>query len=93
MKNFTDWTRRMQGAKLMLYRLNENGCLYLCPGISKKDGNKVYHKAIFDWLMSDLAHIEKYLSGEPYYFTNHKRDSKGKLLSCDISLTRPTIKR
>ena len=50
-------------------------------------------KAIYDWLMEDLAHIEQYLSGEQLYFTDHKRDTKGKLLSCKVTLTKPKITR
>ena len=75
----------------MIYRLHENGCLNLCPGISKKDGGLVYQKAVYDWLMEDLMHIDYYLSGEPYYFTDHQIDDKGKLLSCKVTLTRPQI--
>lgn len=93
MNKLIPWSEKMQGAKLMLYRLRENGCLNLCPGISKKDGGQVYQKAIYDWLMEDLVHIEQYLSGEQLYFTDHKRDTKGKLLSCKVTLTKPKITR
>lgn len=92
MEKLIPWSERMQGAKLMLYRLHDEGCLNLCPGISKKDGGQVYSKAIYNWLMKDLSHIEQYLSGEPFYFTNHQRDNKGKLLSCEVTLIRPKIK-
>ena len=88
MGNLFLYSSRLNGAKIMLHYLNDSGRLNLVPGISKKDGSEVYHKAVFDWLMSDLRNIEHFLSGEPFYFTDHKKDCKGKLLSCKIKVNR-----
>ena len=89
------WSERMQGARLMLYRLNEDGCLNLSPGISKKDGGPIYHKAIYDLLMDDLTNIDRYLIRDDIFFTDHQNDDKGKLISCRATFTdsRPTRKR
>lgn len=78
----------MNGARQMLVYLHQHGCLALAKGISKKDGGEVYAKALYDWLMEDSRHIEEFLSDEPRYFINHKRDEKGKLVSCEVTTNR-----
>lgn len=90
MERLQSWSDRMNGAKYMLYTLIQNGCVNLCPGIPKKRGNAVYHKAVLDWLYADLANIQYYMSGEPFYFTNFVKDDKGRLLSCEVTLKRPS---
>lgn len=75
----------MQGARNMLYYLYDKGCLNLSPGISKKQGNRAYSLAVYNWLMEDFANIEHFLSGGQYYFTDFKKDNKGNLLSCRVT--------
>lgn len=82
------WSQRMKGARQMLVYLHLHGCLNLAKGVSKKDGGEVYAKALYDWLMEDYRHIEEFLSDEPRYYINHKRDEKGKLISCEITTNR-----
>lgn len=93
MEKFKPWALRMQGAKQMFYHLHQQGRLTLANGISKKEGKEVYDKAIYDWLMEDLSHIEDFLCDVPLYFTDHKKDDKGRLVSCKVSTTPPARKQ
>lgn len=80
------WADRMQGARQMLVCLNDNWGLNLCVGTSKSKGGAIYHKAIYDWLVEDLGHIDAFLAGIPLRFYDHQLNSKGKLINCSVKL-------
>lgn len=67
--------------------------LELDPGLPKKNDRAVYHRAVYDWLMTDLLNIQHFLSGEPYYFTDFKKDDKGNLISCRVTTDQPTTRK
>lgn len=85
-KPLIPWATIMHGARQMLNCLQDRHELDLAPGIHKSKGKDIYHKAIFDWLLEDLNHIEEYLAGTPLKFYNHQKDSKGKLIKCSVKI-------
>ena len=72
----------MQGAREMLVKLYEDDKMILPVGV-KRSEYRVYTKAIFTLLSSDLKNIQEYLLGTNIGFRNHVRDKKGKLVSCE----------
>lgn len=86
MRRLWPWACEMQGAKKMLNILYTRWKVDFHPDISKKNGKDVYNKALYDWLMDDLAHIEAFMAEEPIYYTDHRRDDKGKLVSVRVEL-------
>ncbi len=88
-ENLFLWARRLEGARAMVYHLNEFYKLDLVPGISKKEGKKVYHEAVVKLLMDDIRHVEHFINGEPYFFTDHEYDNKGKLISVKVTTKEP----
>lgn len=89
--HLTEWGAYMRGAKMMLYRLFTEGMADLCPHIPKKDGKSVYNKATFDWLMEAPQHIEIFLSGSGFYYTDFRKDEKGRLMFCKITEKAPKL--
>lgn len=81
-----NWTQRMQGARQMLRMLADYGKLDIANFATKSNGKQVYARALYDWLVSDLTHIEAFLNGEEYRFINHQRDAKGRLIKCEVVL-------
>ena len=81
-ENLHEWSNRMQGAREMLIKLYEDDKMILPLGI-KRSEDRVYTKAIFTLLSSDLKNIQEYLLGTNIGFRNHVRDKKGKLTSCE----------
>ena len=46
--------------------------------------NKVYRDAVFRLITSDLRYMGMFLTeSHDIYYRNHKRDKKGKLISCE----------
>ena len=72
----------MQGAREMLVKLYEDDKMILPLGM-KRSEDRVYTKAIFTLLSSDLKNVQEYLLGTNIGFRNHIRDKKGKLVSCE----------
>ena len=81
-ENLNIWSNRMQGAREMLIKLYEDDKMILPLGV-KRSEDRVYTKAIFTLLASDLKNIQEYLLGTNIGFRNHIRDKKGKLVSCE----------
>ena len=81
-ENLHEWSNRMLGAREMLIKLYEDDKMILPLGV-KRSEDRVYTKAIFTLLSSDLKNIQEYLLGTNIGFRNHLRDKKGKLISCE----------
>lgn len=79
-----DWARALHGARRMLIYLAEHEALDLAPGIKLKGGKKVYHEAKLKWLIADIRHIDAFLNGEDIHFTNHIKDTFGRLVAVQI---------
>ena len=81
-ENLHEWSNRMQCAREMLIKLYEDDKMIL-PVCMKRSEDRVYTKAIFTLLSSDLKNIQEYLLGTNIGFRNHVRDKKGKVVSCE----------
>ena len=73
--NIMHWSAYMQGARrAFLYVLEHEG----------EYDNKVYRDAVFRLITSDLRYMGMFLTqSNTICFRNHKRDKKGKLISCE----------
>lgn len=73
--NIMHWSAYMQGArKAFLYVMEHD----------KDYDNKVYRDAVFKLITSDLRYMGMFLiENHTICFRNHKRDKKGKLVSCE----------
>ena len=75
--NLRDWSLRIAGARELMRLLPK----YMHPK-TDKDHN-VYNKAIIELIMSSPINMDRFLTQEcPIRYTEHKRDKKGKLISC-----------
>lgn len=79
-----DWARELHGSRKMLIRLAETRSVDLAPHIKTKDGKKVYHDALLQWLKADIRHIDAFINGEDIGFCNHQRDTHGRLIAVQI---------
>lgn len=73
--NIQHWSVYMQGArKAFLYIMEHEGDY----------DNKVYRDAVFRLITSDLRYMGMFLTeSHDICYRNHKRDKKGKLISCE----------
>lgn len=73
--NIMHWSAYMQGArKAFLYVMEHE----------KDYDSKVYRDAVFNLITSDLRYMGMFLTeSHTICFRNHKRDKKGKLISCE----------
>ena len=87
------WSLYIDGARDMLLRLKEEGVKLFDSTSVKKAERNVYNQAMWDYLLSGKCNIDKFLSsaGEGRFY-DHKRDEKGKLMSCKYGLFIPTTK-
>lgn len=73
--NIQHWSAYMQGAR--------RAFLYLMEHENDYD-NKIYRDAVFRLITSDLRYMGMFLTeSHTICFRNHKRDKKGKLISCE----------
>ena len=73
--NIQHWSAYMQGARRAFLYVMEHGDDY---------DNKVYRDAVFRLITSDLRYMGMFLTeSHDICYRNHKRDKKGKLISCD----------
>ena len=72
------WSERMSGARMALQRFWDS---YLYTRKTKEE--RIYLKAEFDLIMSDLGNTDKWLQGYRIGYRNHQTDKKGKLISCE----------
>lgn len=84
MPGLRGWAIGLHGARRMLVYLAEHGALDLAPDIKVKDGKRVYHKALLDWLKDDIRHIDAFMCGEEIGYANHIRDTFGNLVAVQI---------
>ena len=84
--NLRDWSLRIAGARELMRMLP----LYMHPK-TDKDHN-VYNKAIIELIMSSPINMDRFLTQEfPIRYTEHKRDKKGKLISCKAVFVKEVI--
>lgn len=73
--NIQHWSAYMQGARRAFLYVMEHGDDY---------DNKVYRDAVFRLITSDLRYMGMFLTeSHDICYRNHKRDKKGKLISCE----------
>lgn len=73
--NIQHWSAYMQGAR--------RAFLYLMEHENDYDNN-IYRDAVFRLITSDLRYMGMFLTeSHTICFRNHKRDKKGKLISCE----------
>lgn len=73
--NIQHWSAYMQGARRAFLYVMEHGDDY---------DNKVYLDAVFRLITSDLRYMGMFLTeSHDICYRNHKRDKKGKLISCE----------
>lgn len=73
--NIQHWSAYMQGARRAFLYVMEHGDNY---------DNKVYRDAVFRLITSDLRYMGMFLTeSHDICYRNHKRDKKGKLISCE----------
>ena len=73
--NIQHWSAYMQGARRAFLYVMEHGDDY---------DNKVYRDAVFRLITSDLRYMGMFLTeSHEICYRNHKRDKKGKLISCE----------
>lgn len=73
--NIQYWSAYMQGARRAFLYVMEHGDDY---------DNKVYRDAVFRLITSDLRYMGMFLTeSHDICYRNHKRDKKGKLISCE----------
>lgn len=73
--NIQHWSAYMQGARRVFLYVMEHGDDY---------DNKVYRDAVFRLITSDLRYMGMFLTeSHDICYRNHKRDKKGKLISCE----------
>lgn len=68
----------------MLLHLIDKYNIDLAPDVPKNKGKKAYHKAMYDWLIQDITHIEMFINQEPLRFYDHILDKNGKVISCKV---------
>ena len=86
LRRLHDWACYTEGARMMLLKLREH---FLCDepypslDIRKRSEDKIHNKAILDLILSDKDNVARFLMEEyDIRFTDHRRDSKGKLVKC-----------
>lgn len=73
--NIQHWSAYMQGARRAFLYVMEHGDDY---------DNKAYRDAVFRLITSDLRYMGMFLTeSHDICYRNHKRDKKGKLISCE----------
>lgn len=92
MKNLHLESWYLDGARMFLLSLKERGCNINFFGNDKAKDVQVYNKAIIDWLLSDKFLIQRFIELEPMRFYDHKKDSKGKLISVKVCFESDYIK-
>lgn len=69
----------MSGARMALQRFWDS---YLQNVKLTKD-ERIYLKAEYDLIMSDLKNTDKWIQGYRIGYRNYQKDKKGKLISCE----------
>lgn len=89
-RNLFLYTRYLQGARMMLLRLVDAGVrIDFCD---KRDKDKdVYNKAIIRFLLDNIRNVEAFLNGDELRYVDHKRNDKGKLISCRVARVKKRI--
>ena len=80
-QNLILWSEQMKGARQLLLALLDNGLVFEYPSIRSKEERKKYTEAEVSLILDNLDNMNKYLSGEPVVFYDHKRNEKGRLVS------------
>lgn len=73
-----------QGARIAAIAMRER---LFAGGCKPKGDDWVYFDAEYALLIKNRRNLELWLSGAEVSFRNHKRDSKGKLVSCEAYFT------
>lgn len=81
--NIQHWSAYMQGARRAFLYVMEHGDDY---------DNKVYRDAVFRLITSDLRYMGMFLTeSHDICYRNHKRDKKGKLISCEAYFAKKIV--
>lgn len=93
LRRLHDWACYTEGARMMLLRLRQaqltieehitGGKNNIKDKLKITSDMKIYNKAILDLILSDKDNVARFLMEEyDIRFTDHRRDSKGKLVKC-----------
>ena len=63
----------------------------LLQGVKPKGEDWIYKKAEWDLITASKRNMQLYLDGTPMRYRNHKRNNKGKLVSCECFNGNPEI--
>jgi len=80
-KNIVLESQMLSGARQMLLRIMET--YNLSPKVRGGSDDAIYTKAELDLVLSSKDCTRKFLQGDRIGYRNHKRNAKGKLVSCE----------
>lgn len=89
-RNLFLYTRYLQGARAIILKLVNAGIkIDFCDKRAKdKD---VYNKAYIDFLLDNIRNIEAFLMEDELRLVDHKRNDKGKLISCRVARVKKKV--
>ena len=91
-QNLILWSERMQGARMLLLALLDNGLVFEYPDIRSKEERKKYTEAEVSLILENLDNMDRYLAREQIVFYDHKFN-KGRLLSVKAKFEKYIEKR
>lgn len=86
-RNLQLYSRYLHGARMMLATLISQGVISWNTGTDKA----VYDRALNELILSDIDNTRKFLEGDEIRYVDHKRNSKGKLISCRAAFVKKVI--
>lgn len=82
MINLRDESIYLQGARDLLLRLENMGCVIQ---FHPNKSDMPYNKAVFNELLYNRESLVKFLQGDGWEYYDHQRDKKGKLVSVKVN--------
>lgn len=74
---------------MMFAMLCDKGYVDLNRDIPKRDGHDVYEAAERNLIMGSAKGVHLFMQGAPVYFSGHKQDGKGRLVSVSADFNKP----
>lgn len=86
-RNLQLYARYLQGARMMLATLIDKGVISWETGKDKA----VYNRVLNELILSDIDNTRKFLECCEIRYVDHKRNDKGKLISCRAVFVKKVI--